>query len=129
MHKTALMERIEEEYNVEFCPGEEGVSRIAYAWPPENKIFLQDTLYSEEYQDMFENVVLHELGHILDYRERGKASFFKDVFVGAYQKKKIEKEKRNGSMSESRYIRKYYAIGLEKRANSFFNLSYEDFIR
>lgn len=87
-----------------------------------------------------DNITKHEIGHILDFRKHHigiTLSELKDIS----EEYKKEYETLNNEMMETinniakkermdafyKYSKKYHQIEIEKRANAYFNLSWEDF--
>lgn len=68
----------------------------------------------------FKKMLLHEAGHILDYRERGPIKFYWDAITSF--PKKISLKKSN--ISPINRVKQYHALPLEARANEIFNLQF-----
>jgi hypothetical protein len=82
--------------------------------------------------DYFKISLRHEMGHVIDYTNIMKKSNnyeqFRDQFYGKDDENQIEdlKERR---VEGKKYMRKYYAVQREQRADKYVGLTIDDHIR
>ena len=74
-------------------------------------------------QTNLRDCLLHEIGHVLDYRE-DKTRFYVSSLVSMIQKIKILDMPRGRAR-----VQKYHATSIERRANAHFGLSYNNFCK
>lgn len=103
-----------------------GTNRIyAAAEPGKNKVVINDYTLGNIAGDveMYTKLLQHEIGHIRDYKDRGFITFYVDACLSFI--KKIEFLNVGGVEA----LIQYYDTSIEKKANSYYNLTYKDFIK
>lgn len=76
--------------------------------------------------DTVNSLLLHELGHILDYRESSLKFYLRAVISSFKTRRVVKKAQDTGEYTEE-LLKDYYNIPTEAVANKYFDLSYTDF--
>ena len=96
----------------------------ANAEPHKNTVVVNDHLLERLTANIesYTCLLLHEVGHVKDYQDRGKLRFWISAMASIPGKIRCSKHK------SIKRLEIYYNTGLEKRANAYSNLTYRDFI-